>query len=169
MKRRLQWWANVLLKIFLLLITLFNPLIQPSIASSNWQKYPGNPVLNIGQAGSWDSRGAMSSSVLFNGNIYKMWYSGYDGSSWKIGYATSNDGINWTKPIPTPLISPNYALDGEIDAVNPFVLFDGNIYKMWYTSARSYSGSGNEVYRIGYTTSSDGINWDPNRQLILRA
>jgi predicted GH43/DUF377 family glycosyl hydrolase len=35
-------------------------------------------------------------SVIKDDKIYKMWYS-YRGSSYRIGYAESNDGINWTR------------------------------------------------------------------------
>ncbi|MBC8427272.1 MAG: hypothetical protein H8D97_00080, partial [Proteobacteria bacterium] len=33
-------------------------------------------------------------NVIKDGSTYKMWYSGYDGSYWRIHYATSTDGIN---------------------------------------------------------------------------
>jgi hypothetical protein len=35
-------------------------------------------------------------SVIKDGEIYKMWYS-YRGKSYRIGYAESNDGINWIR------------------------------------------------------------------------
>ena len=35
-------------------------------------------------------------SVIKDGEIYKMWYS-YRGNSYRIGYAESNDGINWIR------------------------------------------------------------------------
>ncbi len=35
-------------------------------------------------------------SVIHDNNIYKMWYS-YRGQAYRIGYAESEDGINWTR------------------------------------------------------------------------
>ena len=88
---------------------------------------------------------------------YKMWYSGYDGSYWRIGYATSKNSKIWSKQ--------NVALDlgspGDFDSNDvycPSVIHDLNNtdipYKMWYLgSNRSHS-------RIGYAESSDGKHWN---------
>ena len=35
-------------------------------------------------------------SVIIEDDIYKMWYS-YRGENYRIGYAESNDGINWVR------------------------------------------------------------------------
>ncbi len=43
-----------------------------------------------------DNTYAYGPSVIKDGDIYKMWYSGYN-ASWKIYYATSTDGIVWVK------------------------------------------------------------------------
>lgn len=58
----------------------------------------------------WEDNGAGIACVIKNGPAkYDMWYTGYAGSgesiSSDIGYATSDDGIAWTK-------SPNPALSG---------------------------------------------------------
>jgi hypothetical protein len=56
----------------------------------NWAKYPGNPVLNIGESGAWDHERVNAPTVLFNGAEYKIWYAGTDGvSPFEIGYATA--------------------------------------------------------------------------------
>jgi hypothetical protein len=45
------------------------------------------PVLNIGPNESWDDIRVCRPSVIIDDNQYKMWYSGHDGSRYKIGLA----------------------------------------------------------------------------------
>ncbi len=66
------------------------------LAQTDCVKDP-NPVLGVGQEGSWDDAAVNYPSVIVDGSNYKMWYGGYDGTNFRIGYATSPDGINWTK------------------------------------------------------------------------
>ncbi len=120
----------------------------------NWTKDASNPVLQIGSSGSWDDDVIADPTVLFDGEIYKMWYSGSDGSNYRIGYATSEDGVNWTKYSGNPVL--NLGLSGswdDADVERPVVLFDGLNYKMWFSAS---DGSTNS---IGYATSQDGITW----------
>ncbi|MHA2281212.1 MAG: hypothetical protein ACXAC5_10200 [Promethearchaeota archaeon] len=121
----------------------------------NWKKYPGNPVLDIGTGGQWDDTFVRNPSIIFDGTTYHMWYSGYNGINWRIGYATSTDGVNWNKYGGNPVLNlgVDWWEDGGVLA--PFVLFDGTIYHLWY-SGDDDSGS----RRIGYANSTDGINWN---------
>jgi hypothetical protein len=56
---------------------------------ANWTSYSGNPVLDVGNSGAWDAASLMSPVVINDGGFYKMWYDGFDGTNWRIGYATS--------------------------------------------------------------------------------
>jgi len=117
-----------------------------------WTKYEGNPVLDLGAPGAWDDYHVYGPSVLFYDGTYKMWYAGYDSSNWRIGYATSDDGIVWTKYEGNPVL--NLGAPGAWDdyhAYNPSVLFYNGTYKMWYSG---YDASNR---RIGYATSSATI------------
>jgi predicted GH43/DUF377 family glycosyl hydrolase len=119
-----------------------------------WTKYVGNPVLDIGPSGSWDDAYVTHPSVLYDGATYHMWYSGYDSSNWRIGYAQSSDGITWVKNPSNPII--DVGASGSWDdthVTHPIVLYDGTKYHMWY------SGHDGWTYRIGYASSSDGITW----------
>ena len=119
----------------------------------HWAQHSGNPVLSEGAAGAWDAYGAYNPTVIRDGSTYKIWYHGHDGSQSRIGYATSPDGINWTKrPTAVLDLGPSGAWD-TIGVGAPTVIKDGATYKMWY---EGYDGW---WWRIGYATSTDGINW----------
>ncbi len=75
-----------------------------SHAQTNWTKYPGNPVLDLGANGTWDDFLVINPMVILDGVDYKMWYAGNDGTNWRIGYATSSDGITWTKHASNPVL-----------------------------------------------------------------
>ncbi len=124
----------------------------------NWTKYSGNPVL-IGIPGEWDLH-INSVSVVYVGGQFIIYYSGsVNGSApSRIGRATSTDGINWVKDPGNPIFinGPPASWDEEL-VRRPSVLYDGNIYHMWYEGKRF-----GEAFRIGYTTSVDGINWQKN-------
>ena len=78
---------------------------------------------------------------------HKMWCVGDDNNS-KVYYATSDDGICWTKHGVVLDLSTN------VDICNPSVFEDSNnTYKMWYT------GSDDSHWKIYYATSDDGVCW----------
>ena len=114
-----------------------------------------NPVLEPGPPGSWDEMQINQASVLFKDNIYHLWYSGIDiFNDNRIGYATSPDGISWTKDSLNPVI--NHGDPGNWDdeeVMHPYVLFEDNTYKIWY------NGHDGVTQRILYATSPDGRLW----------
>src|SRR5262245_58561495 len=75
-------------------------------AQTEWTKYPGNPVIaSKGCCFSWDSSEVSAVSVLRDGDIYRMWYVGAGGMPKSLGYATSPDGVVWTKYAGNPVIA----------------------------------------------------------------
>lgn len=108
-----------------------------------WTKYASNPVFtkrpNTYSITNFDSDSVSFPSVLKVGNQYYMYYRGYDGSSARIGLATSNDGISWTRYSSNPLFSGSH----------PAVVFANNQWNMWY----DLEGT------INYATSNDGKAW----------
>jgi uncharacterized repeat protein (TIGR01451 family) len=119
----------------------------------NLTKALGNPVLSVGGSGAWDGVEVWEPSVLKDGSTYKMWYFGYDGSTSRIGYATSSDGVTWNKSGSNPVLSSTAPWEGS-RVIAPTVIKDGSQYKMWYTGIDS-----SWVSRIGYATSPDGMTW----------
>ncbi len=59
-----------------------------------WTPFSENPVLRPGTAGSWDDAQLLPGDVMFDGNIYHLWYAGNDGSVFRSGYAVSPKGLN---------------------------------------------------------------------------
>ncbi|MCX5886125.1 MAG: hypothetical protein NT096_09490 [Proteobacteria bacterium] len=118
-----------------------------------WATNP-NPVLTVGESGTWDDNDAVEPCVIKDGTLYKMWYRGENkltGVS-AIGLATSTDGINWAKFSNNPILSPD-AGTWEGNAIqNPFVIKDGVYYKMWYTDKDAKTG-------IGYAFSPECSTW----------
>lgn len=117
----------------------------------HWEKSVNNPVLDLGEFCSWDSMHVANPTVIFNGNEYKMWYTGCNGRM-RIGYATSKDGINWQKSNDNPVLDLGAWGSPDSDIWSPSVVFDGSEYKMWFTA---FDGQ----IKIGYATSPDGIHW----------
>jgi len=117
-----------------------------------WQTDGDTPVLERGPSGSFDTRGIWHHSVLFDGTNYHLWYTAYFNGP--IGYAYSQDGISWTKHNSNPVLEkgPPGSWD-DSDIVQPVVIKDDSLFKMWYLGTDGSKG------RIGYATSSDGANW----------
>jgi len=110
-------------------------------------------VVDVGASGETDDFHTYAPCVILDGTTYKMWYTGYDGSHWRIHYATSTDGITWDKQG----VVVDLGADGSTDDTHthtPSVILDGTTYKMWYT------GNDSSHSRIHYATSTDGITWD---------
>lgn len=131
-----------------------------SVDGANWNRYPGNPVLNLGSPGAWDDQWLDTPDILWDGGEYKLYYFG--DSTWmtgcvngSFGLATSSDGLNWTKE---GIVLQKGSL-GDWDGnfiESPSVYYDpaSGVYAMWY-SAQDTTGWIN----IGLAVSSDGITW----------
>jgi predicted GH43/DUF377 family glycosyl hydrolase len=122
---------------------------------TNFIKYSGNPIVKKGTGSSWDNTHVNRAFVLYNGTGYMMWYGGTDASKLQIGFATSSDGISWTKYSGNPVLTISSSGWDSRHVTSPFVLYDGKTYKMWYQGQDASTD-----WQIGYATSTDGINWN---------
>jgi predicted GH43/DUF377 family glycosyl hydrolase len=124
----------------------------------NWIKYSGNPVLTPSGLGN-DQNYIAAPDVIRLKLTYNMWYTGKSATSPnvnKILYATSFDGIHWSK-WPSPVLSPstNSTAWDSSGVYAPSAIWSGQIFGMWY-SGINQTGI---VPRIGYATSPDGGSW----------
>jgi hypothetical protein len=126
-----------------------------------WKKHPANPILDLGPPGTWDDWTVSSPTVIFDDTEYKMWYQAYDSAGIRrTGHAISDDGIVWEKHPSNPVldVGPPGAWDSYV-AGGPDVIFDGNIYRMWYAGCK-LAADGTTRSEIGYAVSRDGILWE---------
>jgi predicted GH43/DUF377 family glycosyl hydrolase len=123
----------------------------------------GSPVLGQGPAGSWDSGGVYSPSVVWNGTMYLMYYTGTkQGSSAAtraIGIAFSKDLTHWVKYANNPVLAsgPSTYDSGWVGFAS--VVYDSPLYRMWYTGNYAANSSTPTLIAIDYATSSDGLHW----------
>jgi hypothetical protein len=109
-------------------------------------RLPGDPFLNA------------SPFVRVENGRWRMWYvagtrwtQGYNGPRhyYNIQYAESDDGFAWHRP---GRVCIDYASSEEYAIARPWVVHDGQRYRMWF-SARGHR------YQIGYAESPDGSAW----------
>jgi len=123
-----------------------------------WTKHADNPVdgLEPGAPGELDDRGVTPSTVFFNGTDYEMWYNascsvGHYWGTWRLGYATSVDGLSWTKHDTLVLVGSEPWEGAHL--WSPEVVPYGSGFAMWYTGHDLVTG------RTGYAISQNGIDW----------
>jgi len=108
-----------------------------------------------------------ATAVLNEAGTFRAWY--VSGTEWivvngaqypryVIRYAESRDGITWKAYNHTCI---NMEHPDEFGFGRPWVIRDGQIYRMWY-SIRSRIAP----YRIGYAESTDGIKWTRQDQAV---
>ncbi len=142
-----------------------------SVDGITWDRRD-TPVFEAGSPGQWDGDILITHAVIKEDDGFKMWYSGGVGAppnvNFRTGYATSPDGIHWTKyddsaTTSAPFQSSDPVVErgsvGTFDdgrAWAPHVLKTASGYEMWYAGAGSVNGF-NQV--VMYATSVDGIHW----------
>jgi len=114
----------------------------------HWTRHPVNrPVLTTGADGEWDDFSVARASVLYDGERFLMWYEGHDGRTWRIGMASSTDGVEWAKSPDNPIVDlgPEGAWNSQASS-EPYVLYDGRTYQLWH------SGYDGDRYCVGLVT-----------------
>jgi predicted GH43/DUF377 family glycosyl hydrolase len=131
------------------------------------------PVLLKGDAGKWDDFSVADPHVYADAGTFHMYYAG-NANSWsdpfEIGYATSTDGITWTKPEIAALGNTNRVIPRggagtwNVNGVtNPCVVkISDTEYHMWFAGM-----NGSDTWQIGYASSSDGITWVEGANPVL--
>ena len=116
-------------------------------------------VLSRGAPGEWDSTRVFNPAVIYADGRFEMWYVGGDtdprsgrtmGPARNIGYASSADGIHWTKHPRNPVILGTDDPDAYDWGVTvPGVLKDEDGYHVWFTSLAKGGYRSSEV-QVGY-------------------
>lgn len=111
-------------------------------------------VLAPNRASGWEDE-VNRPVVIKQGGICRMWYTGQARGRSAIGYATSTNGVAWTRMSDKPVLTPNQPWE-KVAVMCPDVIWDrkARLYKMWYSGGDQY-----EPDAIGYATSADGMHW----------
>jgi sucrose-6-phosphate hydrolase SacC (GH32 family) len=130
------------------------------------QKIHTTPLLPLGDLGTFDDSGIMPSCVVAHEGLHFMYYIGWNPQvtvSYRlsIGLAISSDGGTQFKKYATAPISDR-SLEEPYFNTAPFVIKEGNTWKMWYISTTAWhiiDGYPEPQYHVKYAESDDGIHW----------
>jgi sucrose-6-phosphate hydrolase SacC (GH32 family) len=114
--------------------------------------HEANPVFEGSGPGHWDERIRERGWILHEDELYHLWYTGYAGSedaTKKLGYATSLDGVTWTRQSENPIYGDHWVEDIT-------VVKHGDTYFMFA------EGENDQAHLL---TSMDRIHW--TRQGLL--
>jgi hypothetical protein len=120
-----------------------------------FEAYEGNPVFTGRGPGHWDALIRERGWILREADGYHLWYTGYDPKQpekMSLGYATSPDGIAWTRHAENPIYDEGWIEDIMI------VPLDGTYYMF-------AEGRGDRAYLL---TSTDKIHWTAKGTLDIR-
>jgi hypothetical protein len=130
----------------------------------SFHKLSEGPIISVNQKEPYFSG---TSYVMFDNNLFKMWYlscigweliEGKPEPFYNIKYSESPDGINWSQKgkVAIQLHSDEGGL------ASAAVVKQGNLYKMWFGKRKisGYRNSRENSYRIGYAESLNGIDWE---------
>lgn len=108
--------------------------------------HEGNPVFTAQGPGHWDAKIRERGWILRDGDLWRLWFTGYDGSRSgpkMLGYATSTDGIRWQRHEKNPVYKDHWVED-------VMVVRDGDLFHLFA------EGEGDRSERL---TSPDGVQW----------
>ncbi len=121
-----------------------------------WEKWKDNPILDVGPAGSWDSRMAKLPIVTRHEGRYYLFYSGRDARTKNIGLATSTDLRHWTKHPGNPVLRgrPDQ-WDRQLSThPAPVVRRDDRFYLLYRGMQTFY-----KQQALGVAVSTDLVHW----------
>jgi predicted GH43/DUF377 family glycosyl hydrolase len=116
--------------------------------------YEKNPVFAGTGNDTWDRHIRERGFILYEDDVYHMWYTGYtgDNADLHLGYATSPDGINWTRYAHNPIVGEGWTEDMMV------VKRDSTYYM--------FAEGRNDIAHL--LTSTDRIHWKEQGSLDIR-
>lgn len=125
-------------------------------SGGRWVADP-EPVFDPGEE--WDSVGVAPGSVVLEADgTLRLYYTGDDGDTLRIGEATSTDGVRWTRvegERDAWSLDPGTPGDWDDSGVrDPYVIREGDVEHLWY------AGSDGTAWRIGYASRTSGGDWE---------
>jgi predicted GH43/DUF377 family glycosyl hydrolase len=127
----------------------------------------------LGSATDWDYNKAETPSVVYFKGTYHLYYSGGSQNdspaAYKIGHATSADGIKWMKEPANPVLKPSSitGLPNVLHVAEPgAVVYDGKI-RLYFTVTSQRTGAGPSArMSIWCATSDDGTVFSTPKEVL---
>jgi beta-1,2-mannobiose phosphorylase / 1,2-beta-oligomannan phosphorylase len=148
--------------LFSLCLCVLSPVLLSAPANQDFppelvdfMPYEHNPVFEGRGKGFWDETIRERGWILKEDGIYHLWYSGYtfpESNAKKLGYATSPDGITWTRYSDKPIYDETWVEDMTVVKV-------GDTYYMFAEGEKDHAHM---------LTSKDRIHWTNQGALDIR-
>lgn len=121
----------------------------------HWQSDSRNPIFTGAGPDHWDVKIRERGWIIKEGDSWSLWYTGYDGTKTgqrMLGYATSSDGLTWTRLAQHPLDDRHWIEDMQVLKVK-------DVYYMFA------EGLNDQAQLL---TSKDKIHWERQWTLDIR-
>ncbi len=116
---------------------------------------PGQLIFSAGGEGEWDAALRERGWILRDGDEWRLWYTGYDGTREglkQLGLATSSDGIDWKRHSANPLINDFWVEDVQVHKhEGRYVMFAEGLHD-----------------QAQWLSSADGLTWKREGTLDIR-
>ena len=157
-------WAFAILGFVMFLTSSFARADDFPSELVHFKQYGDKPIFTAAGPGTWEvkirERGWIHLDPNADGSDpakprYRLWYTGYNGQTEgvkRLGYATSKDGIAWTRLQATPIYDQHWVED-------MIVLPHKNVWHM-------FAEGKDDLAQL--LTSSDGLKWHREGQLDVR-
>jgi hypothetical protein len=131
------------------------------------------PVLPLGERGMFDDSGMTVTGVVRRGQQRLLHYLGWNLAVTipfrnAIGVAVAEgDGVDFTRASVAPAVDRS-----DVDPISlsyPFLLWDGDRFRIWYGSCISWNGPTVADYQFSlkYAESQDGVHWTRRGNVVL--
>ncbi|MDB5384474.1 MAG: glycosylase [Planctomycetaceae bacterium] len=121
----------------------------------HWIPDSHNPIFTGAGPDHWDVKIRERGWILREGDAWSLWYTGYDGTKTgrrMLGYATSSDGLSWTRFAQHPLDDQHWIEDVQVLKVD-------DVYYMFA------EGLNDQAQLL---VSKDKVHWQPRGTLDIR-
>ena len=139
-----------------------------------WIRDRDKPCLSLGERGDFDDMHMFAPCVAFEDGLFRMWYCGATGDVagrvFKVGLATSADGVHFSRHSSSPVLS--FADDRRsvltatlLRSPAGSVLREGGELRMWFSACDFPSGNG--LHTLHQSSSTAGVAWSiPSEPLL---